>query len=168
MYPNIDWSIYSVHFRAIKSLKAPVSEYSLSHKWIYKQRFCCIWWCKDGFCSNGSDAASALLYDKNLLKAWFGVDYGIFLLRKANVGIAVTDLTMVLFLFFFKKSMVFVNSPATSTQFRHWERKAPLTHLVQVPIELAMLTEGSVFYPYWLPHWQSKVGTLLFLHPNNQ
>lgn len=42
-----------------------------------------------------------------------------FLLRKANVGIAVTDLTMVLFLFFFKKSMVFVNSPATSTQFRH-------------------------------------------------
>lgn len=53
--------------------------------------------------------------------------YDIFLLWKANVGVAVTetDPTMLLFLFllFIFKSMFFVNSPSASTQFRNWGKK---------------------------------------------
>lgn len=122
--PSTDWPIYSVHFKAIKNLTTPTSMYWPIHKWIAKQRCYCIWWCKEVFCRYGTEPASALFYDKCLLKVWFGLDNAILLLQKANACITVseTDSTMLLFLFFFLPEYGFTNSPATSTQFRHLKK----------------------------------------------
>lgn len=96
------WSIYSVHFKAVKNLTTPTSMDWLIHKRISKQRCYCKWWHKDVFCSYGTDTASALFYDKHFLKVWFGLGNAVFLLQKANACITVTerDSTTLVFLFF--------------------------------------------------------------------
>lgn len=112
--PSTDWSIYPVHFNKNLATDWSINEYLSKDVTVYddaKMLFVAM-------------ELMLLLLSSMINICWkFGLGNAIFLLQKENPRITVTetDSTVLLFLslFFFGQSMVFVTSPATSTQLGH-------------------------------------------------